>query len=167
MSEAPDALNVAATREAPHPGSLEARVAKRRQELERHTTEKFDVPGFEGVFQVELQIVGAKRQHAILTRHERIHDEYQKILRAGGDMLLAATVGFHAIVDAEGNTQPAETSWRQLAQAYDKSLDDTVEARVALIRLLGENGVVELVGDWRNWMRTRGVKLESELERDF
>jgi hypothetical protein len=153
---------------APVPGSLEARVAERREKLEQQTTELFDVPGFEDIFQVELRVVGGKRQHAILTEHERVHDEYQKLIRSGADMLLAATVAFHAVVDAEGNTQPAEgATWKALARAAHPDLPDTVKGRVALLRLLGENGVFDLVAAWRTWMKTRGQKINRELEKDF
>jgi hypothetical protein len=54
-----------------------------------------------------------------------------------------------------------------MAQAYDKTLDNTVRGRQALVRLLTENGVLDLLADWREWMRTRGVKVAEELKTDF
>lgn len=151
----------------PAPGSLEARVAARRRELESRTSDKFDVPGFEGVFQVELQVVGGKRQFALGQKAERIHDDYQRALRIAADCLLAATVGFHS-VDVEGETQPAEDcTWKKLAKAFDPNLDvDAMPARVSLIRLIGEEGVFDLADSWKKWMRTRGVEVEKALE-DF
>lgn len=152
---------------APTAGSLEERVAQRREKLERKTTEMFDVPGYEGVFQVELRLLGGKRQYAIVDALERVHDDYQKAIRAACDMLLAATVQFHAVVDEEGGTQPAEgATWLRLAQAADRNLGPDTQPRVALIRMLGENGVIELAGEWRMWMKNRGAKLEKDLEQD-
>ena len=78
-------------------GSLEHRVAERRKALEAKTTHKYDVPGYEGVLKVELQLVGGKRQHQIYKAHEVIRDEYQQSLRVGADLILAATVGFYAV----------------------------------------------------------------------
>lgn len=152
----------------PVAGSLEARVAERRKQLEQRTTELFDVPGFEDVFQVELQMVGWKRLRQIAAQHERVHEESQKELRTAADQLLAATVGFHAIVDEDGNTQSAEgVSWKGLAQAYDSKLDETTRGRVALLRLLGETQTVFLWNDWQTWMKTGSGKVERELEKDF
>ncbi len=149
-------------------GSLEERVAARRRQLEERTTELFDLPGFEGICQVEMRVVGAKRQLAIMNEHQRIHDESKKVVRVACDLILAATVQFHSIVDDEGTTKLAEgVSWKSMAQAYDKTLDNTVRGRQALVRLLTENGVLDLLADWREWMRTRGVKVAEELKTDF
>lgn len=152
----------------PTPGSLEQRVAERREKLEQKTTELFDVPGYEGVFQVELRLLGGKRQFGIVEALERVHDDYRKALSAATDMILASTVGIHAIVDDEGTTALAEgMTWLRLAQAADKKLGPEVKSRAALIRLLGENGVLDLAGEWRMWMRNRGTKVDRDLERDF
>jgi hypothetical protein len=156
----------------PRPGSLEERVAERRMALESRTTDKFDVPGFEGIFKVELQVVGGKRQYAISQRHEHVHDEYQRGLRTAADCVLVATVGFHSIVNDDGDTEPADNcSWKRLAQASDPTLSDMTLAqkggsRVAILRLLGEENVLNLAGEWKKWMRTRGVEVDRSLE-DF
>jgi len=153
---------------APVLGSLEERVAARREKLESKTSELFDVPGYEGIFQVELRLLGGKRQFAIIEALERVHSDYQKALAAAADMVVASTVAIHAVVDEEGKTALAEgVTWTRLATAADKNLDPALKPRVALIRLLTENGVLELAGEWRNWMKNRGVKVEQELEKDF
>jgi hypothetical protein len=152
----------------PTPGSLEERVGKRREQLEKKTTEMFDVPGYEGVFQVELRLLGGKRQFAIVEALERVHDDYQKAIRAAAEMILASTVAIHEVVDDEGNTQVAEgVTWLRLAKAADQKLGPEIQPRVALIRMISENGVLELAGEWRLWMKNRGVKVEKALARDF
>ena len=151
-------------------GSLEARVAEQRNDLESQTTELFDVPGFD-VFKVELRVIGAKQQHAIFKRHEHVRDEYQQNLRTAADLIVVATVAFHA-VDGEGQTHQAEgASWKRFAKAYDKTLPESVlngpgGSRVALIRLLTEENVLTLAGTYKLWLPTRGSKVERELE-DF
>lgn len=153
---------------AGQPGSLEDRVGKRRETLEKRTTELFDVPGYQGVFQVEMRILGGKRRYAISEEHERVADEYQKGLRTAADSILKATVAIHSVLDEEGNTAVAEgVSWIRLARAANKNLGDDVKARPALIGMIGENGVIQLAEDWMKWMRTRGVKVEKDLEKDF
>ena len=151
--------------EAPKPrlGSLEERIAQRREALERVRTEKFEVPGYEGIFMVELRMVGGKRQLAIVNKHERIRDEYRRLLSSAVDLVLAATVDFY-VLDAEGNPERADgATWLKLAQAADKTLPDSTTADVAILRLLGEQGVTDLAADWRMWMRNRGAKVEAEL----
>jgi hypothetical protein len=149
------------------PGSLEDRVAKRREALEKVTTDVFDVPGFEGVFKVELQIVGGKRQFRIVTEHERVRDEYQQNMRIAGDLVLAATVGFYEVLGDEDDTRSVDTTWVRLARAFDKTLGDDIHPRAALVRLIGDEGLVELAGAWKKWMGQRGVKLERRLQEDF
>lgn len=156
-----------------NPGSLEARVAERRRKLEQVTTELFDVPGFEGVFKVELQMLGGKRQFAIFKASEHVHDEYRQSVNIACDTILAATVAFHAVVNEEsGETALAEdVTWRKLAMVYDKTLEEATllkrgGGRIALSRLVSEADVIELVGEWKKWMQTRGQKVERDLE-DF
>lgn len=150
------------------PGSLEERVGRRREQLERKTTELFDVPGYEGVLQAELRLLGGKRQYAIVEALERVHDDYQKAIRAAAEMILASTVAIHEVVDDEGGTQVAEgVTWLHLARAADKKLGPEIQPRVALIRMLSENGVLELAGEWRLWMKNRGAKVDKALEQDF
>ena len=161
LEEAPAALT----------GSLEARIAARREALEKRTTELFDVPGYEGIVKVEMRLVGGKRLHQIGQAHERLHDEYKKLLRTAEDIILAATVAFHN-VDANGEPQFAEgITWKRLAKAANRHLDEAhLEARgggrVALEGLIGEAGVISLLGEWNQWTRTRGEGLARELE-DF
>lgn len=172
MSEAPSNVGHDADGVVDEPtpviGSLEERIAQRRRQLEDNQTAQFDVPGFEGIVKVELRIVGAKRQLAAINAHQRIHDESKKVVRFATDMLLAATVQFHSVVDDDGRTEVAEgASWRKLARAYDSTLDDTVTGPQAITRLITENGVLDLFAEWKDWMRTRGQKLATELAEGF
>jgi len=156
---------------APLLNSLEHRVAERRRKLEAETTHKFDVPGYEGIFRVELQLVGGKRQHQVVKKHEVVRNEYQQTLRVAAELLLSATVAFYAVSGDDEDTLAEGCTWKRLAKAANAHLDDSVlEApggnRVALISLIGEDGVFNLAGQWRQWMNTRGAEVESALE-DF
>lgn len=160
----------AAPEHKPTLGSLEARVAERRAKLEAETTHRFDVPGYEGVLKVELQLVGGKRQHAIFKKHEVVRREYDQTLRVGGEIILAATCGFYSVV-GEQEVLAENCTWKRLAKAAHPYLDDAVlEApggnRVALVTLISEEGVLDLVGEWKKWSRNRGADLEEALE-DF
>lgn len=164
-----DLLNEAGEKGAdPLLGSLEHRVAERRKHIEKRTSESFDVPGFEDVFRVELRVIGPKQQHAIAQKHEHC-DEYQQILRTAADLLVVATVGFYA-VDGDGQVQPAEdASWKRFAKAFDPMLDQaTLErpggGRVAIVRLLGEEATLVLAGKYKQWVGSRGAKVDKELQ---
>ncbi len=152
----------------PRPGSLEDRIAKRRAALEGNTTELFDVPNFQGVFKVELRVLGGKQQYRAIEKHARVQNEYQQNLRSATDLILAATVGIHAVIDPdEDTTQLAEGfTWLDAAKALDKNLDATTPPKAALVRVLGEAGVISLFGEWERWTTQRGAKVDEELVRD-
>lgn len=158
--------------DGPAAGSLEERIALRRQRLEQRDTEVFDVPGMEGIVLVEMRVLGGKRQFAAIAATERIHDDYRKVVQTASDLILAATVAFHKVLD-DGDTALAEgLTWKKIAQAVDPTLEDATLARkgggrVALARALGESSIMELMADWREWTRTRGSKIARELEADF
>lgn len=170
FTEAVNVLGEAEVADAPRsiPGSLEDRVAQRHKKVAAATTETFDVPNYEGIFKVELQYIGGKRQHAIAKSHEHVRDEYQQTVRVASDLILAATVGFYSVVNDDGDTKPAEgCTWKRLAAAVDPTLSvDTVKGRVSIIRVLTEDGVIVLAGRYRQWMNNRGEKVDAEV-RDF
>jgi hypothetical protein len=152
----------------PLPGSFEARMQERRVQREQRTTELFDVPGFEDIFRVEMQVVGFKPQADIALRYQRQRDDGMRLLTIAAETVCAATVGFHMIVE-DGTTAEAEgdPTWVDMARAYDPTLGaDTVE-RVALIRLLEGQGVLALNAVWSEWNMRGNERVDKELAADF
>jgi hypothetical protein len=152
----------------PLPGSFEARMQERRVQREQRTTELFDVPGFEDIFRVEMQVVGFKPMSDIALRHQRNRDDGMRALAIAAEQVMAATVAFHLIRD-DGTTAPAEgdPSWVDMARAYDPTLDAMVRPRVALIRLLEGPGVLALNNEWFEWNTRGNQQVDKELAADF
>jgi hypothetical protein len=152
----------------PLPGSFEARMQERRVQREQRTTELFDVPGFEDLFRVEMQVVGFKPQADIALRYQRQRDDGMRLLAIAAETVCEATVGFHMVRD-DGTTVEADgdPGWVDMARAYDPTLAvDTIE-RVALIRLLEGQGVLALNAQWSEWNMRGNQQVEKDLSADF
>lgn len=161
----------------PRSGSLEARVALRRQTLEERYTEQFDVPGFEDLFRVELAPLSFKQLSKIAEKHQRVMNDEQRNLRTGADQLIAATRGFYAIVNDEGDVEVDESaSWQSLYIGYLKAIGTPItdqvrmntSPRAALIGLLGPTATMILAGQFFQWATSgkAAAEVESELARD-
>ena len=149
-------------------GSFEDRMQEVRRQREQRTTERFEVPGFEDLFEVEMQVLGVKRMNDIAFKHVRVRDDSMRALYIQADQVMAATVAFHKL-QPDGETAPAEDmTWMDAARAYDPNLSATITPRAALIRLLDDGkGLGELHGSWYGW-NTRGNDIvDKELGRDF
>ena len=149
-------------------GAFEQRMQDVRRQREQRTTETFDVPGFEGIVKVELQVLGYRRMTDLAMGHVRQRDDSLRALYTAADQLLAATVAFHK-VQPDGSLEPADgMTWVMLAQAYDPALNVTIRPRAALIRLLDDGkGVTELHGEWYGWNTRGNEKVDGELTEDF
>ena len=150
------------------PGSFDARMQERRVQREQRTTQIFDVPGFEDLFQVEMQVVGYKRMADIALKHQRQRDESLQALYIAADQVLAATVGFHKVRDDGRGIEEAEgATWLTLAHAFDPQLGPDTRPRVAVIRLLDGPGVLALNNDWYAWNTRGNGTVDRELGLDF
>jgi len=146
--------------------SLENRLRRHRSELDRYQTEKFPVPRWGRMVHVELGVVGYKRLARIADSHRRVRDEPTRNLYIGADALLAATVAFYE-VKADGSLEPADLDWVKFARAAYPELDAATSARVALIKVIGDDLLPEFVQEWRDWNRERGEDSDSELAADL
>lgn len=147
--------------------SFEARMQKRRVQREQRTTEIFEVPGFEDLFKVEMQVVGYKRLADIALANQRQRDDALKTLAIAAEQIIAATAGFYKIQD-DGSLARAEgATWQMFARAFDPSLDQTVKPRVALVRLLEGQGVLTLHSEWYIWNGRGSEEVDEELVKDF
>jgi hypothetical protein len=148
-------------------GSFESRMQERRRQREQRTSEVFDVPGFEDLFKVEMKVLGYKRLADLALPHSRVRDDSLRQLYISADQVIAATVGFHKIME-DGSLREAEgATWMDMAKAFDPSLDGTVKPRAALIRLLDGTGVLELSNDWYTWNARGNVQVDKDLGADF
>jgi len=147
--------------------SFEERMRARRLQREQRTTESFDVPGFEDLFRVEMQVIGYKRLADVALRHARVRDEALRTLYIAADQILMATVGFHRVKDEGGYEQADGDTWLSLARSFDNTIDATLRPRAALIRLLEGAGVIALNNDWYEWNTRGNQTVDKELAGDF
>jgi len=61
-------------------GSFEQRMQAVRREREQRTTELFEVPGFESLFKVEMQVLGVRRMNDIAFQHARQRNDSLRML---------------------------------------------------------------------------------------
>ena len=149
-------------------GSLAQRMQKRRKEREARTTAAFEVPGFEDIFKVELQVLGFTQISDIAMSHQRQRNDSLRNLYTAADMVLAATVGFWGVVGEDGELEAIEDAdWVSLARLQYPELEAAARPRVALIRLLEGRGVVELANEWDEWNTRGNASVDQELRQDL
>jgi hypothetical protein len=158
----------------PSKGSLADRMAARREQTERVTTEKFEVPRFEGVLSVELRLIGWKKLRSYGQRHSRMRDSALQELYVAADQLLAATVGFYEDEEVEGivnHRKAPGKSWvsllNEMQTARKEPVSDEITPRQALIALVGDTNVMFLWEQWQEWMKGERPDVDKEVQRDF
>jgi DNA-binding PucR family transcriptional regulator len=142
-------------------------MQQRRRERELRTSEMFDPLGFEGLFKVEMQVLGYRRMADIALHHQRQRDDALRQLYIAADQVIAATVAFH-MVDDDGALDPIDdASWLSIAQRMYPELDEATRPRVALIRLLEAPAVLALNNEWYAWNTRGNAEVERELGADL
>jgi hypothetical protein len=144
--------------------ALSARMERRHEELSRQQTEKFPIPGWEDLLEVELRPLGMRQSAKVVQRNQRTRDEATRSLYVTCDLLLAATVGFHQVV-GERST-PIRDDWVALSRRLD-GCPENPTPRQALLFLVGEDRILWLYQAWEQWQRSAGETVDKELAEDF
>ncbi len=147
----------------PAGNSLSDRMAARAEYLAQHQTEKFTIPGYEGVLEVELRLLGYKTIRKTIARNEKIRDTGERELISMADQIVRATVGFFE-VDGE-ERRPIEDSWMTLANRMPLAPDE-MTPRKAIMFLVGDR-LHFLVEDFADWARTVRPEVDEEVMSDF
>lgn len=155
--------------EVPEPAeassSLAARMQQRSAELEKQTSEKFPIPGYEGILEVELRALGYKTIRRVQKRNERVRDEGLREIYTMADQLLMATVGFHEVLP-DGTNKSISDDWISLA----KRLPNCPEApspRQALLFVVTDKRIAFLIQEWGEWSKSVRSDLDEEVVQDF
>jgi hypothetical protein len=146
-------------------GSLRDRMQARAKELETQATERFPVPGYADLLQLELRSLGWDTVRKITDRHARRRDASLRDLYLAADTLLAATVCFHEV-----DGQPLGSSWLELARNVRPNLPENATARQAVLSLLRADrttAVIDLWNEWAEWNNAERTTLGEELGEDF
>ncbi|HEY1437367.1 MAG TPA: hypothetical protein VGG82_07680 [Casimicrobiaceae bacterium] len=151
----------------PRLGSLAARIAQRRDELERREDDLIDVPGFEDVFKLQVKPVGSKSQQRIVDRHERIHDKALRGSYINADILVAATVGFWEVMP-NGTPESVEgITWKDVAMSKRPELGPELTHRQALLAVIPDHMLNLFATNYMDWLRGTEVSVSKDLEKDF
>jgi hypothetical protein len=146
-------------------GSLRDRMATRSRDLEAQATQRFSVPGYDDMIELELRTLGWDKIRRISDRHVRRRDQGIRDLYVAADVLLAATVRFHALGGG-----PLESGWVELARNAKSSLPENVTPRQSVLSLLRADrttAVIDLWNEWGEWNGTQRTTLGEELGEDF
>jgi hypothetical protein len=95
-------------------GSLRDRMKARAEQMELHRTERFPVPGYAAVLEVELRTQNWEESRRIGDRHQRQRDQATRDLYVAADTIIETTVSFWEVDDA-GHRERVDTSWVALA----------------------------------------------------
>jgi hypothetical protein len=146
--------------------SLQARMEAHAEELRKDVSEKFPIPGWESMLMVELRRIGFKRIRVLQKRNERIRDPSIRELYSMCDQILAATVGFHEILE-NGDTKEIPDDWVSLAQNLPDCPDE-ITPRQAILFLTGDDKRIHfLAAEWGGWSRAGDSDEAEEVRADF
>jgi hypothetical protein len=148
-------------------GSLRDRMRHRAAEMERNTTERFPVPGYADVLQVELTTLGWEDVRRVTDRHQRQRDTGTRDLYVAADTIIETTVSFWEVDDA-GHRERVDTSWVALAASVVHRFPDDGTPRQAVLALLQPTArVISLWNDWGEWNLAERSVVGEELSEDF
>ena len=153
----------------PLPGSFEARMQERRVRREQRTTELFDVPGFQDLFRVEMQVarLQADERHRATPpasprrRHARC---WRSPPRPSSTRPSAFTWSATTAPPRRPRATPPGSTW---PAPDDPTLGLDTHERVAIIRLLEGQGVLGLNDAWSEWNTHGNEEVDKELAADF
>jgi hypothetical protein len=147
--------------------SLQARMEAHAEELRRDVTEKFPIPGWETMLMVELKRLGYKRIRALQKRNERVREPSIRELYSMCDQIIAATVGFHEVLENGEETREIEETWVSLAHNLPDCPDQITE-RQAVLFLTGDDKRIHfLAAEWGEWSRAGDSEEAEEVRADF
>jgi hypothetical protein len=148
-------------------GSLRDRMKRRTDEMERQRTERFPVPGYTGVLEVEMRTLSWESNRTIMDRHARLRDPGLRDVYVAADTIIAATVGFWETDDA-GHRSAVETSWLDLGRGVIDRFPEHGTPRQAILGLIKPTSrVIALWNEWGDWNLAERTTIGEELAEDF
>jgi hypothetical protein len=145
--------------------SLNARMARRAEEIDVERSEWFPIPGWDDLIEVELRPLPYPTIRKVIKQNEKSRDEMTREIYSMADQLIRATLGFRQVAK-DGSTRPIDDDWVRLAQRLP-NCPQSPTARQALLFLVDLERIHFLVQDWGEWAKTVRVDNDGEVERDF
>lgn len=153
-------------------GSLSSRMGAAEENITSATTERFPIPNWEDMVEVELRMLGWKKLRAIADVHKKVRNKADQELAIAVHQLVVATEGFYEI---EGETSVrVDMDWIKLAKAGSgqrgvvKPLPDTLTETQAVLALVAlDTRAMNLWNEWHEWMSSNRSDVDKELVSDF
>jgi hypothetical protein len=151
-------------------GSLADRARQRRESIRKQNTERFTVPGYDGIIEAEYRLLDWKRIGKVQAAHDQLRrrDEDLAVLYSAADLLIAANVD---IVDLTGpDPKSLGLTWGPaLARELGvEDLPDNCTPRQALLAILVvDSRVIDHFRDYERWQQGHAPRTDEEAVRDF
>jgi len=156
-----------------HSGSLAERAAARRQQLLERTTTILDVPGYEGILQMEYRALSYAEIRRIGSRNGRISDDAAREQATSADMLIMASEQAYEL-DPE---TPDDFSKRKalgmgwgvpLARNLGVQVSETMTVRQAVMACFAhDTWLVQHYREWDTWASEAQIDVDEEQRLDF
>lgn len=151
--------------------SLAGRIAERRRDLERKTTEDFDVPGYEGILVARYKVVGYAANRKIGKRHESMPAWIKAELYTMADTLILANVDLleNGGDDPAGH-RPLGLRWgvKAAQDLFRCQLPDNATARQAMFAIFPDDmKLMRHYGDVSQWILGNNPRIDDDLAADL
>jgi hypothetical protein len=148
--------------------SLADRMAKRRSAIERRKTKTLEIPGYEGILEVEYRLLGWQSIRKIQARHEGLTDEGLQQLYSAADTLITAREETYEIPENGGQPRPLGENWIELARRSGATLPENCSQRQAMFLLfVHDMRLMEHYGQYERWARGLDSEVDDEVVSDF
>lgn len=145
--------------------SLDARMQARAEAIQKNNTELFDIPGFEGLLQVELRRLGYKKMKQIQSRNAKERDEATRDIYNMADQILWATEGLYQV--RNGEPVAIEDTWLDLAHRLPNTESVTTPRQAVLVMTGGDERILFLTAQWAKWMGDTKADEDEGVQADF
>jgi hypothetical protein len=144
--------------------SLKARMEARAEALQQEQTEKFEIPGYEGLVAVELRRLPFRTIKRIQQTNMKVKDEATRDLYNIADQIARATVSFHEVKGDD--FEEIELDWVGMAHLLPHS-DGIDTPRKAILFLIPETRIHFFAGQFTTWAGAGQPEEDEEVRRDF
>jgi len=147
-------------------GSLQARAQARREVLLDRQTTRLEVPGYEGILEVEYRAMTYAEGRKINARHERQRDEATREIYTAADQLIAASVNAYEITP-EG-AKELNVGWGPaLAKMLGIDVEGLTVRQAVLACFTRDTFLTRHWAEYVEWLSSAEADVDEEQAADF
>lgn len=149
-------------------GSLAERAKARRDQLLDRQTVTLEVPGYEGILEVEYRALSYSESRKIVARHQRQRDDAVRELYIAADQLIAASINAYEITGDE-TRKALECGWGlQLARMLGVEVSEGTTARQAIFKCFARETLLSAhYIEYTEWLSSADAEADQEQRVDF